>query len=264
MTKTKHPFTEAFYQLGKDVGEINRRLSVIEQGVLAQPQTTTNQPQIADINVVLEAVRDYQAYQKSQIGIQERFAKFLSQNVQDYELSEEQRRTLYNSMCQHLWEVHFTEYNGATTLPVPKEYQGKFAYIVKNSGGNTEVKFELLSETQEEYFNVEGYIPDGGGDVVFKPAYAYLVIPELVAMREPQVIGTPQSAKNTEATTSEELKPAELPEEARVTEETATTTTENEGQLIDGKWHFEREPVNPPRDQYYYVAGDLFYNGVPD
>ncbi|GAB1669932.1 hypothetical protein [Mannheimia haemolytica] len=33
------------------------------------------------------------------------------------------------------------------------------------------------------------YIPEGGGDVMLKPAYIYLVIPDLVAMREPEVVG---------------------------------------------------------------------------
>lgn len=31
MTKTKHPLADAFYRLGKDMGEINRRLAVIEE-----------------------------------------------------------------------------------------------------------------------------------------------------------------------------------------------------------------------------------------
>ncbi|HDL3214374.1 TPA: hypothetical protein PW344_002722, partial [Mannheimia haemolytica] len=30
-TKHKHPLAEAFYQLGKDVGEINRRLVVVDE-----------------------------------------------------------------------------------------------------------------------------------------------------------------------------------------------------------------------------------------
>ncbi|MDY2947336.1 MAG: hypothetical protein SOS93_05845 [Mannheimia varigena] len=30
-TKHKHPLADAFYQLGKDMGEINRRLAVIEE-----------------------------------------------------------------------------------------------------------------------------------------------------------------------------------------------------------------------------------------
>ncbi|WP_458119022.1 hypothetical protein OF381_13845 [Mannheimia haemolytica] len=37
-----------------------------------------------------------------------------------------------------------------------------------------------------------------------------------------------------------------------------------QGKLINGVWHFEKAPLNYPKNQNYYVAGNLFYNGVPD
>ncbi len=62
--------------------------------------------------------------------------------------------------------------------------------------------------------------------------------------------------------TAETEHSAETP--ADTSETTGAEALEHEGKLIDGVWHFEREPVNPPRDQNYYVAGNLFYNGIPD
>lgn len=204
MTKHKnhenHPIAITFYQLGKDVGDINRRLAVIEQreqsAQPSQPQAeAVTMPQqdavaINNINAVVEAVEKYKTFEKYNTQVQERFEKFLSRNPNDYELSEEQRQKLYHTMCQHLWQVNFTEINSKQyELPIPQQFQGKFGYIVKTPGGSTEISFELLSETHSTYLYPDSYIPEGGGDVMLKPAYIYLVIPDLVAMREPEVVG---------------------------------------------------------------------------
>lgn len=268
---TANTLTPVIYQLGKDIGDINRRLSVIEQRVQSaqpsQPQAeAVTMPQqdvvtINNINAVLEAVETYKTFEKHNTQVQERFEKFLSRNPNDYELSEEQRQKLYHTMCQHLWQVNFTDSNSKPyELPIPPQFQGKFGYIVKTSGGSTEISFELLSETHSTYLYPDGYIPEGGGDVMFKPAYIYLVIPDLVALREPQVV-----AVSPLTTTAETEHSAETPAETSVTtENTGAETPENEGKLIDGVWHFEKAPLNYPKDQNYYVAGNLFYNGVPD
>ncbi|HDL4235227.1 TPA: hypothetical protein PW772_002482, partial [Mannheimia haemolytica] len=67
-TKHKHPLAEAFYQLGKDVGEINRRLVVVdEQSLKLQElkQTINEQTeQIKTLGTVVNKLID--ALQQSQ------------------------------------------------------------------------------------------------------------------------------------------------------------------------------------------------------
>lgn len=274
MTKHKnhenHPLAVAFYQLGKDVGDINRRLAMIEQGIQpAQPSEAQAEPAtipqhdtvvINNINAVLEAVETYKVFEKHNTQVQERFEKFLSRNPNDYELSEEQRQKLYHTMCQHLWQVNLTNPSEMVSLPIPVEYRGKFGYIIKTSRDSTDITYELLSDTHDSYIYTEGYIPDGGGSVIFKPVYAYLVIPDLVELREPQFVGALQLT-----TPEAELESStDTPTETSVTTgNTGAETSENEGKLINGVWHFEKEPLNYPKDQHYYVAGSPFYNGVP-
>lgn len=195
MTKKNdnHPLAVVFYQLGKDIGDINRRLTAIEQHApqANEPQSTQGSEQIREINTVLEAVQQYVGYAKANAGIQQSFERFLSSNVQDYELTDEQRRTLYHAMCQHVWEVHFDHQNpnALAELPIPQEFQGKFAYVVKPKPGYTEITYELLSTSHECELAVDALHNPKTGEIEIKPAYAYLVIPDLVAMRKPQVIG---------------------------------------------------------------------------
>lgn len=184
-------FSPILYQLGKDIGEINRTLTLITSGTLPKtgdPQATQDSEQIRDINTVLEAVQQYGEYVKANSAIQQSFERFLSSNVQDYELTDEQRRTLYHSMCQHVWQINIDPQNPTefVTLPIPAEFQGKFAYVVKPLNGYTEITYELLGESHFGQINAESVMD--GNDMSFKPAYAYLVIPDLVAMREPQIV----------------------------------------------------------------------------
>ncbi len=146
MTKHKnhenHPIAITFYQLGKDVGDINRRLAVIEQreqsAQPSQPQAeAVTMPQqdavaINNINAVLEAVEKYKTFEKYNTQWQERFEKFLSRNPNDYELSEEQRQKLYHTMCQHLWQVNFTEINSKQyELPIRNNSRVSLAILSK-------------------------------------------------------------------------------------------------------------------------------------
>lgn len=198
MSKTtkKHPLEAVFAELGKDVGAISRTLMGIEQTLSQKPTSpeaesavasTTGDISVLDLKEALECIKLYQGYAKAATEVKESFERFLKPDPMDYELTEEQRQRLYHTMCQHVWLVHRKENASYETaeIPIPAEFQGKFGYIVYTTNSTTLITHTLLGEVHHIENMAFRYDHNLGEHL---PRLVYLVIPDLVAMREPQVV----------------------------------------------------------------------------
>lgn len=203
MTKRNqnHPFKAVFNQLGKDVGDINRRLAGIEQRLSTEKteeSTATKAAQaeyptaISDLNEVLEALRKYQRYAKAEAAVKDKFLPYLSERIEDHQLTDEQRQALYSQMCQHLWKIQPPpNFGGGTVtveLPIPPQYQGKFAYTLMNDDGRTSVTYGLLTDKVEVQVDITTIQHDNSDAPT--PVYCYLVIPDL-SSKEAEVVDIP-------------------------------------------------------------------------